>query len=176
MLEALSALAEHTGSEVAVRVPNAPVEVEMDQRRVSRILRNVVANALDHGEGKPVEVTLEERENSVAVTIRDHGVGLTPEEATMVFDRFWRSDPARNRTTGGTGLGLAISLEDAKLHGGYLQVAGAPGEGAAFRLVLPRRQDTPIAVEPGPVPFPTAPEPLPEAASIRGTAGTEVST
>jgi len=176
VLEALSALAEHTGSEVAVRVPNAPVEVEMDQRRVSRILRNVVANALDHGEGKPVEVTLEERENSVAVTIRDHGVGLTPEEATMVFDRFWRSDPARNRTTGGTGLGLAISLEDAKLHGGYLQVAGAPGEGAAFRLVLPRRQDTPIAVEPGPVPFPTAPEPLPEAASVRGTAGTEVST
>ncbi|MCK0111399.1 MtrAB system histidine kinase MtrB [Ornithinimicrobium sp. F0845] len=159
VLEALTALSAHTGSEVRVRVPDEPVLVEMDQRRVSRILRNVMANALDHGEGKPVDVILEEREHSVAVTIRDHGVGLTAEEAAMVFDRFWRSDPARNRTTGGTGLGLAISLEDAKLHGGYLQVAGAPGEGAAFRLVLPRRQDTPIADEPGPVPFPTDPVP-----------------
>src|SRR5699024_60713 len=78
---------------------------------------------------------------------------LTAEQATMVFDRFWRGDPARNRTTGGTGLGLAISLEDARLHGGYLQVAGRPGEGAAFRLTLPRHQQAPLAGEPSPVPL-----------------------
>ena len=71
----------------------------------------------------------------------------------MVFDRFWRGDPARNRTTGGTGLGLAISLEDARLHGGFLQVAGRPGRGAAFRLTLPRTQQTPLPGEPGPVPL-----------------------
>ena len=160
VLEALSTLVNHTGSELRVDLPHHPVLIDMDQRRVSRILRNLIANGLDHGEGEPVQITLEERESSVAVTVRDHGIGLTEQEAALVFDRFWRSDPARNRTTGGTGLGLAISLEDAKLHGGYLQVAGQRGEGAAFRLVLPRRQDTPVAVPPGPVPFPAEPPPL----------------
>ena len=55
----------------------------------------------------------------------------------MVFNRFWRSDPARARTTGGTGLGLAIALEDARLHGGWLQAWGTPAGGAQFRLTLP---------------------------------------
>src|SRR5690606_15005636 len=55
-----------------------------------------------------------------------------------VFNRFWRADPARARTTGGTGLGLAIATEDTRLHGGRLDVWGAPGEGACFRLTLPR--------------------------------------
>ena len=55
----------------------------------------------------------------------------------MVFNRFWRADPARARTSGGTGLGLSISLEDTHLHGGWLQAWGRPGEGAQFRLTLP---------------------------------------
>ena len=69
--------------------------------------------------------------------MRDHGVGLRPGEAALVFNRFWRADPARARTTGGTGLGLAIALEDARLHGGWLQAWGEPGEGSVFRLTLP---------------------------------------
>lgn len=149
----LTELSRHMGSEVKLSLPDRPVLVEVDQRRVSRIMRNVVANALDHGEGKPIQICLSERDEAVAVTVRDHGVGLTRDQADMVFDRFWRGDPARNRTTGGTGLGLAISLEDAHLHGGHLQVAGRPGEGAVFRLTLPRRQDTPLMTQPGPVPF-----------------------
>jgi two-component system sensor histidine kinase MtrB len=153
VLEGLTALSQHMGSEVRLSLPDEPVMVEVDQRRVSRILRNVMANALDHGEGKPIDVCLAEQEEAVAVSVRDHGVGLTEEQAAMVFDRFWRGDPARNRTTGGTGLGLAISLEDARLHGGYLQVAGQPGEGAVFRLTLPREQHTAISAEPGAVPF-----------------------
>ena len=71
---------------------------------------------------------------SLAITVTDHGVGLRPGEAGLVFNRFWRADPSRQRQTGGTGLGLAISLEDARLHGGWLQASGAPGEGARFRL------------------------------------------
>ncbi|USQ78719.1 MtrAB system histidine kinase MtrB [Ornithinimicrobium faecis] len=153
VVDALSALASHTGSDVRLSLPDGKVFIEMDQRRVSRILRNVIANALDHGEGSPVEVCLAQSADAVAVTVRDHGVGLTPEQASMVFDRFWRGDPARNRTTGGTGLGLAISLEDARLHGGHLQVAGRPGHGAAFRLTLPRTRQTALAEEPGPVPL-----------------------
>ena len=66
----------------------------------------------------------------------------------MVFNRFWRADPARARTSGGTGLGLSISLEDTHLHGGWLQAWGRPGEGAQFRLTLPRRAGDAAAAEP----------------------------
>ena len=75
--------------------------------------------------------------SAAAVTVRDHGVGLSSGEAQHVFDRFWRADPSRVRTVGGSGLGLSISLEDARLHGGWLQVWGQPGAGAQFRLTLP---------------------------------------
>ena len=76
--------------------------------------------------------------DAVAVAVRDHGVGLKPGQDQLVFDRFWRADPARARTTGGTGLGLAIALEDAQLHGGWLQAWGVPGKGSVFRLTIPR--------------------------------------
>jgi two-component system sensor histidine kinase MtrB len=73
----------------------------------------------------------------------------------MVFNRFWRADPARARTTGGTGLGLAIALEDAHLHGGWLQVWGEPGVGAYFRLTLPRDAGVVVKASPlPPVPYP----------------------
>jgi two-component system sensor histidine kinase MtrB len=69
----------------------------------------------------------------------------------MVFNRFWRADPARARSSGGTGLGLAIALEDAQLHGGWLQVWGAPDAGAQFRLTVPRRAGDPLAHSPLPL-------------------------
>jgi len=84
------------------------------------------------------------------VAVRDHGVGFRPEEAEMVFSRFWRADPARARTTGGTGLGLSIALEDARLHGGRLDAWGSPGDGAYFRLTLPRRPDVALTGSPLP--------------------------
>jgi two-component system sensor histidine kinase MtrB len=132
-------LAEHHGSDLRVQVPSAPVLVDIDARRVERILRNLLGNALDHGEGRPVEVAVRTDADAVAVTVRDHGVGLRPGEAGLVFNRFWRGDPSRSRLTGGTGLGLAISLEDARLHDGWLQAWGERGRGAQFRLTLPRR-------------------------------------
>ena len=73
------------------------------------------------------------------MTVRDHGVGLKPGEEKLVFNRFWRADPSRARQTGGTGLGLSISVEDARLHGGWLEAWGAPGQGAQFRLTVPAR-------------------------------------
>ena len=87
--------------------------------------------------GHPVEITLAANRTAAAVTVRDLGVGLSSAEAQHVFDRFWRADPSRVRTVGGSGLGLSISLEDARLHGGWLQVWGQPGAGAQFRLTLP---------------------------------------
>jgi two-component system sensor histidine kinase MtrB len=138
-IDATRMLAEHHGSELRVQMPSAPVLVDIDARRVERILRNLLGNALDHGEGRPVDVTVAHDADAVAVTVRDHGVGLRPGEAGLVFNRFWRGDPSRSRLTGGTGLGLSISLEDARLHDGWLQAWGERGRGAQFRLTLPRR-------------------------------------
>jgi len=120
-------------------------------RRVERILRNILVNAVVHGEGKDVVVTTAIDSDAVAVSVRDYGVGLRPGEEQKVFDRFWRADPARARTTGGNGLGLAISLEDARLHGGWLEAWGEPGKGSVFRLTLPRVAGQELAGSPLPL-------------------------
>ncbi|HEY3736323.1 MAG TPA: MtrAB system histidine kinase MtrB [Jatrophihabitans sp.] len=137
-VQAHDVLAGRQGSEIVINQPNHAVTLDMDTRRVERILRNLLGNALDHGEGRPIIITVGEDENAVAVTVRDTGVGLRPGEAGLVFNRFWRGDTSRSRLTGGTGLGLAISLEDARLHDGWLQAWGVRGHGAQFRLTLPR--------------------------------------
>lgn len=121
-----------------VNVPECPVLADVDGRRLSRIVRNLLSNAVEHGDGWPIEISLAADDEAVALAVRDHGVGLRPGEAALVFGRFWRADPSRARRTGGTGLGLSIALEDARLHGGWLQAWGEPGRGASFRLVLPR--------------------------------------
>jgi len=138
-VDPLRGLADRAGVRLDLDLPANPVIVEVDPRRVERILRNLVGNAVEHGEGKPVEVRLVSDGAAAAVTVRDHGVGLKPGEEKLVFNRFWRADPSRARQTGGTGLGLSISLEDARLHGGWLEAWGAPGQGAQFRLTLPVR-------------------------------------
>jgi two-component system sensor histidine kinase MtrB len=124
---------------------------EVDARRVERIVRNLVTNAIDHADATGVTLRLATDGNATALTVRDHGVGLQPGHSSMVFNRFWRADPARARTTGGTGLGLAIALEDARLHGGWLQAWGTPGDGAQFRLTLPRHAGDPLTHSPLPL-------------------------
>ncbi|MFJ1745931.1 MtrAB system histidine kinase MtrB [Streptomyces sp. NPDC088116] len=146
-------LAERKGSRIRVVGDEQPVVAEADARRVERVLRNLVVNAVEHGEGRDVVVRMGVAGGAVAVAVRDYGVGLKPGEATRVFNRFWRADPARARTTGGTGLGLSIAVEDARLHGGWLQAWGEPGGGSQFRLTLPRTADealrgSPIPLEP----------------------------
>ncbi|MEV5848064.1 MtrAB system histidine kinase MtrB [Streptomyces sp. NPDC048288] len=144
-------LAERKGTHIRVVGDLQPVVAEADARRVERVLRNLVVNAVEHGEGKDVVVKLAAAGGAVAVAVRDYGVGLKPGEATRVFSRFWRADPARARTTGGTGLGLSIALEDARLHGGWLQAWGEPGGGSQFRLTLPRTADEPLRGSPIPL-------------------------
>ncbi len=131
-------LAERRGARIEFRLPAQPCEAEVDRRRVERILRNLLLNAVEHGENRDTIVTAAMDSAAVAVSVRDFGVGLAPGEEQLVFDRFWRADPARARTSGGTGLGLAIALEDARLHGGWLEAWGEPGRGSVFRLTLPR--------------------------------------
>jgi two-component system sensor histidine kinase MtrB len=135
----LTGLADRVGVVLELILPDVPVIAEVDPRRVERVLRNLVGNAVEHGEGRPVRVTMSGDEGAVAITVRDHGVGLKPGEERLVFNRFWRADPSRARQTGGSGLGLSISAEDARLHGGWLEAWGTPGGGAQFRLTLPVR-------------------------------------
>ncbi|WP_091348441.1 MtrAB system histidine kinase MtrB [Micromonospora rhizosphaerae] len=144
----LAGLAERVGVTIELDVPATPVIAEVDPRRVERVLRNLVGNAVEHGEAKPVLITLAMDKSAVAITVRDHGVGLKPGEEKLVFNRFWRADPSRARQTGGTGLGLSISLEDARLHGGWLEAWGAPGQGAQFRLTLPARAGDRLTTSP----------------------------
>ncbi|HSF26626.1 MAG TPA: MtrAB system histidine kinase MtrB, partial [Actinomycetes bacterium] len=153
VMEANEPLAARLGSTVTLVAPPKPCVAEVDSRRIERIVRNLLVNALEHGEGRPVVVRVAADEAAVAIAVRDHGVGLKPGEAALVFNRFWRADPARARTTGGTGLGLSIALEDAHLHSGWLQAWGDPGDGSQFRLTLPRLAgadivDSPIPLEP----------------------------
>ena len=134
----------------------APCVAEVDRRRVERVVRNLLGNALVHGQGRPVVVTVAGDADAVAVRVRDHGVGLSPAQAARVFDRFWRAEPSRGRidgpgrSPGGTGLGLAISKEDAQLHHGRLQVWGRPNRGASFVLTLPRRAGAQLSSSPLP--------------------------
>jgi len=137
--ESFGALADRCGVELRVNVPAVATVAEVDGRRVQRVLRNLIGNAVEHAEGRPVDVELAASDTAVAVTVRDRGIGLKPGEEKLVFNRFWRADPSRARQTGGTGLGLSISVEDAKLHGGWLEAVGEPGVGSVFRLTLPMR-------------------------------------
>ncbi|MFS4507203.1 MtrAB system histidine kinase MtrB [Clavibacter sp. Sh2141] len=151
-IDEFEGLAAQKGSELRLVAPGGYFDAEMDARRVRRIVTNLVGNAVDHGEGRPIVITVDSDRDAVALAVRDYGVGMTHEEMGHVFDRFWRADPSRQRSTGGTGLGLAISLEDANLHHGWLQLWSRPGEGSCFRLTLPRRPD--VALESSPVALP----------------------
>ena len=133
-------LADSRDTEIQIDIPAGPVEAEIDARRIERVIRNLLSNAIEHGEGKPVEVAVGQRDTAVAITVSDNGVGMTRTEVDRVFDRFWRADPSRKRTVGGTGLGLAIATEDTNLHNGWLQATAAPNEGSTFRLTLPKKQ------------------------------------
>jgi two-component system sensor histidine kinase MtrB len=150
-LDNVGHLAADAGVELKVDMPDQGVIAEVDPRRVERILRNLIANAIDHAEHKPVVIRMGADADTVAVTVRDHGVGLRPGEEKLVFSRFWRADPSRVRRSGGTGLGLAISVEDARLHQGRLEAWGEPGKGACFRLTLPLVRGHKVTTSPLPM-------------------------
>ena len=150
-LDNVGHLAGDAQIDLIVDMPTEEVIAEVDPRRVERILRNLIANAIDHAERKPVRIRMAVDEDTVAVTVRDYGVGLRPGEEKLVFSRFWRSDPSRVRRSGGTGLGLAISIEDARLHQGRLEAWGEPGKGACFRLTLPLIRGHKVTTSPLPL-------------------------
>jgi two-component system sensor histidine kinase MtrB len=156
-LEGIRPLADERSSELRLVAPGGYFEADVDARRVRRVLQNLLGNAVDHGEGKPIVVHVDSDADAIAIAVRDYGLGMDEAQLERVFDRFWRADPSRQRTTGGTGLGLAIATEDAQVHGGQLDVWSRPGEGTCFRLSLPRRRGE--AIGRSPIDLPPA-EPL----------------
>jgi two-component system, OmpR family, sensor histidine kinase MtrB len=147
-IASIDPLAKNRGSQIEVDTPKGEVLAEFDARRIERLLRNLLANAIEHGESKPIQVAVAANDSAVAVSVTDNGVGMSETQLARVFDRFWRADPARKRTSGGTGLGLAISFEDTLLHGGMLDVWAKPNQGASFRLTLPKVQGAEISNSP----------------------------
>ncbi|WAA67424.1 MtrAB system histidine kinase MtrB [Microbacterium oxydans] len=153
IIDQMRPLADGHGTELRLVAPGGYSPVDMDPRRVRRVLRNLIGNAIEHGEGRPVVITVDSNQYAVAAGVRDFGLGMEPEDAERVFDRFWRADPSRQRTIGGTGLGLSIALGDATLHGGTLAVWSELGVGTNFVLTIPRHEGvldgpSPISVEP----------------------------
>ena len=144
VVEACAELAQRQGVPVEVVAP-ARAAAEIDERRIERVIRNLVVNAIEHADGTRVTITVATSATDVACRVRDRGVGMTQEVADHVFDRFYRADTARARTTGGTGLGLAIATEDVAIHGGRLQAYGEPGNGASFLMTLPKHAGDEIA-------------------------------
>ncbi len=150
-IDALVPIAHDNRIDIHVTEPAEPISVVLDPRRIDRILRNLLINAIEHAENKDIEVLIKATEQTVAISVRDYGVGLRRSELTRVFDRFWRADPARARTKGGTGLGLSIAQEDAQLHSGVIEVWGEIGKGAEFIFTFPRERGQSLIERPIPI-------------------------
>ncbi len=122
---------------ITVATPG-PVMVAGDEARLRQVAGNLLANARMHTPpDAPVHVRVARDGGVAALEVTDAGPGLTPDQAERVFERFYRTDPARSREKGGAGLGLSIVAAVAQAHGGRAGVSSAPGRGARFRVELP---------------------------------------
>ncbi len=123
---------------LALDLPVELPKVLADRRRISQVLGNLLTNALRHTpEGGCVTLSAEPGEGVVTVAVADTGAGIPSEYLPYVFERFWRGDKARTRSSGRTGLGLAIAKHLVEAHGGEIGVESTPGQGSKFRFTLP---------------------------------------
>ena len=121
--------------EAAVSLPQAPIVLATDARRLDRIIGNLLDNAREHAPGAPVEVALTLTRNGAVMVVADRGPGVPVDAMPHLFERFYKADPSRR--TGSSGLGLAIAAENATLLGGTLRARPRPGGGLVFALTLP---------------------------------------
>ena len=134
----------HPGRTITLDAPD-PVVVYADDERIRQVIDNLIGNAIQHTpDGSPVAVTVTAMPNSGQLTVADSGPGMTPDQASRVFERFYRTDSARTRARGGAGLGLAIAASLTAAHGGQITVDTEPGHGAAFHVQLPIIPNDPV--------------------------------
>ena len=151
-LLALASDAVHDGQAIAPKRtitlevfdgPGTP-EVLGDEPRIRQVLSNLVANALQHTpETADVTVRVGTEGNDAVLEVVDTGPGMSQQDASRVFERFYRTDSSRARTSGGTGLGLSIVNALVHAHGGVVTVTTTPGKGCCFRVTLPRVSEVP---------------------------------
>ena len=115
-----------------------PTQVVGDEWRLRELFLNIVDNAVKYSQEKgTVEINLEHANGMAKISVQDNGIGISPDEQKLVFDRFFRSDTARAHAQKGTGLGLAICKWIAETHQGQIQVESTPGQGSRFTIFLP---------------------------------------
>lgn len=115
-----------------------------DEPRIRQVLGNLIANALQHTpESADVTVRVGTDGDDAVLEVADRGPGMNEQDASRVFERFYRTDSSRARASGGTGLGLSIVESLVRAHGGTVGVTTAPGQGCCFRVTLPRISDVP---------------------------------
>ncbi|MDR0513933.1 MAG: ATP-binding protein, partial [Coriobacteriaceae bacterium] len=109
-----------------------------DADMIRQATANLISNAVRYTpEGGNINVRVKRGDIMATIAVQDSGIGLTPEEAKMVFSRFWRADAGRNRESGGLGIGLAVVKEIVDRHGGWVHVDGRPNQGATFTIYIP---------------------------------------
>jgi PAS domain S-box-containing protein len=131
------------GREIRASLPDTPLPVSADRRRLEQAVLNLLLNALRHAPNSPIEVTIDSDDDAISLSVADHGPGIPAERQATLFEPFGESDQARRR--GGLGLGLFIARGIVEAHDGTISVSSAPGRGAVFtiRLPAPRRAREP---------------------------------
>ncbi len=132
--------AEEKGVTLNTNLPPNSVSLQVDQARLNQVLQNLLANALRHTPaGGQITIGLETKPETLHLAVSDTGDGIPTEHLPHVFDRFYRTDPARSRDRGGAGLGLAIARAIVEAHGGQIKATsqGTPGQGSTFTIQLP---------------------------------------
>lgn len=137
-VEVLSIAAHRKHIELSVMISsNVPEQVMGDPARVRQVLMNLVGNAVKFTEKGEVSVELKTTQGQVQLSVRDTGIGITPEQIKKLFTPFTQADSSTTRKYGGTGLGLSISKKLTELMGGHIEVESTPGQGSCFKIVLP---------------------------------------
>jgi signal transduction histidine kinase len=137
VVETMRPLAEVNGLRLHSS-PNGPIRIQGDRPRLRQVFFNLLDNAIKYTpESGTVHVFVEQQHQTAAVTVRDTGIGISPEHLPHVFDRFYRVDKARSRSQGGTGLGLSIAQSIVAAHGGRIELASTLGQGTTCTVTLP---------------------------------------
>jgi signal transduction histidine kinase len=134
----LAAPARAASVELSLALPPEPAILFGDRLRLEQVATNLLTNAFKYGGGKPVHLQVRELEDTVALTVKDQGIGIAPADQARIFNRFERAAGAE--TSDGLGLGLFIVKEIVSAHGGTISVESQPGHGATFEVRLPRRR------------------------------------
>jgi signal transduction histidine kinase len=139
---------QSTRHTLVLDAPASLPTVDVDPDRISQVVTNLVTNAVRYSpNGGEIRVSGTAHEGTVVVSVRDQGIGIPPDRAGRIFEKFYRVDNAVTRAVGGTGLGLAISRELVEAHGGRMWVESTPGVGSTFTFSLPVAAPAPSGEE-----------------------------